>query len=317
MQHPVLAPDTPHSITRCPSGPGFTLVSAALLLLALLGGCATDGGSREDVTDVTDIADGDVAADAEGTPELVETRDAVPRAEPRSRSGNPPSYVVFGKRYYTKASSQGHVERGLASWYGKKFHGRRTSSGETYNMYSMTAAHKTLPLPTYVRVINLDNKRSIVVRVNDRGPFHDGRIIDLSYAAAKKLGVLKHGTARVEVRAIDARSNSGEDVLVAGDSPEHERNDTRVTTAQSAPDTATDRPVYLQVGAFGDPVNAERLRERLTDRVNNPILVENDDHDGLALYKVRIGPLASHGEAERLSTELASLGVGKVQLIQN
>jgi rare lipoprotein A len=128
--------------------------------------------------------------------------DAVPKAEPRSRYGNPASYVVYGKRYYTKDDGAGHVERGLASWYGPGFHGRRTSSGERYDMHAMTAAHKTLPLPTYAQVTNLDNGRSAVVRINDRGPFHGDRVIDLSRAAAVKLGVLATGTANVEVRAL-------------------------------------------------------------------------------------------------------------------
>ncbi len=160
-------------------------------LLVLLSGCASSAADK-------------YAAD------MVQVADAVPKVEPKSRYGNPKSYVVFGKRYHTKASSRGHVEKGLASWYGKKFHGRKTSSGERYNMYAMTAAHKTLPLPTYARVTNVKNGRSIVVRVNDRGPFHGKRIIDLSYVAARKLGVVKTGTAMVEVRAIDpSRPGSG------------------------------------------------------------------------------------------------------------
>jgi len=153
-----------------------------LLLLGLLGGCSGIGNK---------------------VPELSDTADAVPKVEPKSKYGNPKSYVVFGKRYYTKSSSRGHVERGLASWYGKKFHGRKTSNGERYNMYAMTAAHKTLPLPTYVRVSNLTNGRSTVVRVNDRGPFHGKRIIDLSYSAACRLGMAAQGIAMVEIRAID------------------------------------------------------------------------------------------------------------------
>jgi rare lipoprotein A len=169
-------------------------LGAALFMMGVLGlmvGCATTGG-------------GDGPPDEE--PDLSGIEDAVPKVEPRSRYGNPKSYVVFGKRYYTRAHSGGYVEKGLASWYGKKFHGRRTSSGERYNMYGMTAAHKTLPLPTYAQVTNLKNGRRVVVRVNDRGPFHGGRVIDLSYAAARKLGVVKTGTAMVEVRAIDPRN---------------------------------------------------------------------------------------------------------------
>jgi rare lipoprotein A (peptidoglycan hydrolase) len=129
--------------------------------------------------------------------------DAVPRVEPRSRYGNPPFYDVFGKRYYVLSSSVAYVERGVASWYGPGFHQVRTSTGEPYDMYGMTAAHKTLPLPAYVRVTNLQNGRSVVVRVNDRGPFVGNRIIDLSYTAASKLDMLRNGTAMVEVRAID------------------------------------------------------------------------------------------------------------------
>nr|VFJ58219.1 MAG: rare lipoprotein A [Candidatus Kentron sp. FM]VFJ62986.1 MAG: rare lipoprotein A [Candidatus Kentron sp. FM]VFK19661.1 MAG: rare lipoprotein A [Candidatus Kentron sp. FM] len=129
--------------------------------------------------------------------------DAVPRSDPKSPYGNPPSYAVYGQRYYVMESSLGYVKRGIASWYGRKFHGRRTSSGETYDMFAMTAAHRSLPLPTYVRVINLENGRQAIVRVNDRGPFHPDRIIDLSYAAAVKLHIAQRGTARVEIRAID------------------------------------------------------------------------------------------------------------------
>ncbi|MFO1427246.1 MAG: septal ring lytic transglycosylase RlpA family protein [Steroidobacteraceae bacterium] len=130
--------------------------------------------------------------------------DAVPRAEPRSRYGNPVSYEVFGKRYYVLATSEGYVERGTASWYGPGFHAERTSSGEPYDMYAMTAAHKTLPIPVYARVTNLRNGRSVVVRINDRGPFVGDRIIDLSYTAAWKLDMLREGTAPVELRVLPA-----------------------------------------------------------------------------------------------------------------
>ena len=128
--------------------------------------------------------------------------DPIPKREPRSRYGNPPAYEVFGQRYTVMDSSYGYQQRGVASWYGKKFHGRQTSSQEPYDMYAMTAAHKTLPLPTYVRVRNLRNNRTIVVRVNDRGPFVDNRIIDLSYSAAAKLDIIKDGTSLVEVTAL-------------------------------------------------------------------------------------------------------------------
>lgn len=132
--------------------------------------------------------------------------DAVPRAEPRSRSGNPHSYVVYGSRYYVLKSSRGYSESGIASWYGKKFHGRQTASGEIFDMYKMTAAHKTLPLPTYVEVTNLENRRKVIIKVNDRGPFHGKRLIDLSYVAAVKLGITENGTQRVHVKAIEPQA---------------------------------------------------------------------------------------------------------------
>jgi len=167
----------------CRRRSGVGLLLLLLLLLGLLSGCSGTGDKVPE--------------------KLSDIPDAKPKVEPKSKYGNPKSYVVFGRRYYTKASSKGYVERGLASWYGKKFHGRKTSNGERYNMYAMTAAHKSLPLPTYVRVTNLTNRRSTVVRVNDRGPFHGKRIIDLSYSAARKLGMAAKGVAMVEVRAID------------------------------------------------------------------------------------------------------------------
>jgi len=132
---------------------------------------------------------------------------AVPKPEPLSKYGNMTSYRVFGKRYYTLRTSKNYCQTGVASWYGTQFHAQRTSSGERYNMLAMTAAHKTLPLPTYVEVTNLNNNRKVVVKVNDRGPFESNRIIDLSYVAAKKLGMLGHGTARVRVKAINLYSN--------------------------------------------------------------------------------------------------------------
>ena len=135
-------------------------------------------------------------------PDVLDIPDAVPRAEPRGTRGNPPMYVVFGKRYYVMDSSAGWVERGTASWYGPGFHAQSTSLGEQYDMYAMTAAHKTLPIPCYAEVTNLRNGRKVVVRINDRGPFVGDRIIDLSYTAAAKLDMLMQGTAPVEVRVV-------------------------------------------------------------------------------------------------------------------
>lgn len=224
----------------------------------------------------------------------MEVGDAVPKIEPLSRYGNPSSYVVFGKRYYTLASSDGFVERGIASWYGTKFHGRRTSSGEPYDMYAMTAAHKSLPLPTYARVTHLGNGKSIVVRINDRGPFHGNRIIDLSYVAAGRLGMLKAGTAPVEVRALD---------------PSQGASSANSVLATSAPPRTR---IYLQVGAFAKLENAETLRRSiagLSADVESTIAPVRQTMT--TLYRVRLGPLASVEAAELLSAALFRAGIEK------
>lgn len=216
--------------------------------------------------------------------------DAVPREAPRSRYGNPDTYEVFGETYRVMASASGHQERGIASWYGSKFHGRRTSSGEPYDMYAMTAAHRNLPLPTWVEVRNLGNDRRIVVKVNDRGPFADNRIIDLSYAAAAKLGMLGTGTAPVEIRTVTAADEEAEVIEAA----------TSVETADPAP---ADGPAYwLQVAAFGEAANAERMVSDLEAAgVDQPVQVETGD-DGI--HRVRLGPL---DDAEAVDTATEAL----------
>jgi rare lipoprotein A (peptidoglycan hydrolase) len=176
----------------------YRLAAIALALAAVLSGCA--GAPRVSAPPPTVQVPPRSALPPPAR--LLDVPDAIPRAEPRSIYGNPPSYEVFGKRYYVMASSVGYVERGVASWYGPGFHKELTSVREPYDMYGMTAAHKTLPLPAYVRVTNLQNGRSCVVRVNDRGPFVGNRIIDLSYTAAAKLDMLRDGTAMVEVRVL-------------------------------------------------------------------------------------------------------------------
>lgn len=224
--------------------------------------------------------------------------DAQPKTEPRSRYGNPASYTVHGKRYYTLKTSGGYRERGIASWYGTKFHGRRTSSGEPYDMYAMTAAHKTLPLPTYVRVTNLENQRSVVLRVNDRGPFHTNRIIDLSYAAAWKLGILSKGTGFVEVLALDPRS------------PEP------VTTAKTNPSPATE-PVqlYLQTGSFSVRANAEQMKWRMQIVSGGPVYIEPVQISGRTTYRVRVGPIANVTKADRLAQQLSDLGLETPRIV--
>ena len=237
--------------------------------------------------------------------------DAVPKVEARSRSGNPPFYQVFGQRYYVLSSSVGYVERGVASWYGPGFHKVRTSAGEPYDMYAMTAAHKTLPLPAYVRVTNLQNGRSVVVRVNDRGPFVDNRIIDLSYSAALKLDVVRNGTAFVEVRSIDP-SQPAETLAAAP---------LTVPAAPTAPvapplnpPPAANAPLFVQAGAFSDPENAKRLAAKLGSGGYGNIFVRDDEIAGRRMYRVRIGPIQNVAEFDRVTAALKRDGVRDVHL---
>ena len=222
---------------------------------------------------------------------------AVPKHEPLSRYGNPVSYVVYGKRYYTLPSSKGYKERGLASWYGTKFHGKRTSSGEPYDLYGMTAAHKTLPLPTYVEVTNLANDRTVILKVNDRGPFHDDRLIDLSYAAAAKLDILGNGTGRVEVSAIDTGTP-----VTATDT---------VTVIPPAGDLAEDAVLYLQVGAFSNRENAERLQGKILAEDIAAVRIVDSPGDNGTLYKVQVGPLSGTAEVDRVARALKPLGISE------
>lgn len=235
--------------------------------------------------------------------------DAVPKHEERTRAGNPETYVVLGKRYYVRKSSYGYVERGIASWYGKKFHGRKTSNGETYNMYAMTAAHKTLPIPSYLQVTNLKNGKEVVVRVNDRGPFHENRIIDLSYAAASKLGISQAGTGLVEIRAIEPGEPASRTTTLAN-SATPDKPDV------SAP-VSTPHPhrLYLQLGSFISPENAESLRARLTLNDVQGVAVEQSTVDRKRIYRVRIGPLKSVEEADRLALQIDRLGIGVPSIV--
>ncbi len=300
--------------------PAWVIIVSVLLVLT---GCA---GRGERLADSDEIP-----------PEIARIPDAVPKVEPLSRSGNASTYVVFGKRYYTKKSSRGHVERGLASWYGKPFHGRKTSSGEVYDMHAMTAAHKTLPLPTYARVTNVENGRSIVVKINDRGPFHGPRIVDLSYTAAVKLGVVKRGTAKVEVRAIDPRRSGSQTnaFLARQETPTKPRRTAPLNTPAppaleqppAIPQTLAQAPrpparqgqtLYLQVGAFGDQKNAQRLRALLAKQLaDDPVLILQPPQFGARLYRVRIGPLSDAREAQRISRRVADLGVGMPEQVWN
>lgn len=209
-----------------------------------------------------------------------------PRPEPRARYGNHSPYTVNGTTYHVRTSASGYRERGLASWYGRKFHGRTTSSGEPFDMYKVSAAHKTLPLPSWVKVKNLDNGRALTVRVNDRGPFAEGRIIDLSYAAAVKLGIVEAGTAPVEVTALDF-----------GDQP------ARVAARPVSV------PVTLQAGAFSQRGSADRIARRLRDAGIRPVDIQRTRQSGSTLWRVRVGPLWEAAHAEALVRRILDLGL--------
>lgn len=218
----------------------------------------------------------------------------------KSSRGNPPVYEVFGERYYVLNSSHGYRERGVASWYGKKFHGKPTSSGEIYDMYDMTAAHKTLPLPTTVRVTNLRNGRSVIVKVNDRGPFIDNRIIDLSYAAARQLDMITNGTAFVAVESLSIDTDAVP--LSAAVRPE------------STPDEITTQ-LYLQIGAFGEQVNARQLQQQLETSGLANVVIRYDNGNEPALYRVRLGPITGIDEYDALIAKMAAMQIAETHLV--
>ncbi len=222
--------------------------------------------------------------------ELLSLPDATPRAEPLSKRGNPAFYEVQGERYFVKSSAVGYVERGVASWYGPGFHQEFTSNGEPYDMYGLTAAHKTLPLPCYVQVTNLSNGKQVTLRVNDRGPFKTGRIIDLSYTAAAKLDMLRDGTALVEVRA-----------LTPGEAN------------TSLPNNAI-KPIYVQAGAFNSASNADRLVGELRNKGFSQAGVYSEMLNGQSLFRVRIGPINTVNHFDQIVSQLKALGIADARL---
>jgi rare lipoprotein A len=269
-------------------------------------------------------------------------QDAVPM--PNNGPVKAAPYSVLGKQYYPIPDARKYSAIGPASWYGTKFHGQATANGETYDLYGMTAAHKTLPLPSYVRVTNLDNGKTVILRVNDRGPFYSDRIIDLSFAAAKKLGYAEVGTARVKVEGIDPHewwAQQGQPVPLVLAQPQTvaqsaKNNVVQVSAAsveQYVPPpqqhAAAVLPVqidakknasvaasglYLQVAAFANPDAAELLKAKLSETVSAPVFVSSVVHNQQILHRVRLGPFSSQGEAERLqsSVRLAKLGEPRV-----
>lgn len=263
-----------------------------------------------------------------------------PPAPPNASKNASSSYVVKGKRYHVKSDAKDHVENGTASWYGKRFHGRRTSSGERFDMHAMTAAHKNLPLSSLIQVTNLENGRSAVVRVNDRGPFHGNRVLDLSYAAASQLDMVDKGMAKVKIQVIDANKpalNEGlQRMFVAAadklrvdkqpdkapfvPSPGADEKITqsgpgRLTSEHAYAKVVPSAAIYLQVGSFQNRTHAETLRQKLVAKLEETVLVRTDTANDRSPYMVQVGPIDSKDEASDLSRRVASLGVDNLQIV--
>jgi len=237
--------------------------------------------------------------------------DAQPRVEPLNKYANRP-YTVLGKNYVPETRFVPYKSRGIASWYGRKFQGQRTSSGELYDMYAMSAAHPILPIPSYARVTNLRNNKSVVVRVNDRGPFYNGRIIDLSYAAAYKLGIAAQGSGMVEVESVQP----GTEILVAQAPKPAEPDPPPAAPVQVVPASAEASGIYLQLGAFSVKANAEQFLTRLRSQLagfNETLSIFTKD----GLFRVHAGPYANRSEAQNAADKLgATLGFKPVLLIR-
>lgn len=271
------------------ASPGVYGWSLLLLSVALLSACG-----RHEVRPQDPVQDSAPL----GPVNISNISEPIPKWEPFSKYGNPETYEVFGKTYRVKKSARNYKTKGIASWYGTKFHGRRTSSGEPYDMYKFTAAHKTLPLPTYARVTNLDNNRSIIVKINDRGPFHDQRIIDLSYVAAIKLGIDKKGTGRVEVATIPTSN--------------------KTTIAKKGINGHKVFNIYLQMGAFSEVDNAHRMRGKLGRAGFKQVQIWPPNRKQAAdYYRVMLGPLESREKTDKISSTLDELGFTQTRVIMD
>lgn len=250
----------------------WTVAGVFVFCLTQLSGCSFIGIGHKEV-------DGIPSVDIDAS----KIADAVPRSEPYHPYGTK-DYVVGGRRYHVLKSSKGYVRTGNASWYGTKFHGNSTSTQERYNLYGMTAASTELPLPSYVQVTNLRNGKHIVVRVNDRGPFHSKRILDLSYAAAKKLDFVDSGTAPVKIVGIDPKTwNKGSQA----------------------------KKIYLQVGAFSQLDNAKQLSTKIAKLTDKPTSIDHSN----SLYRVHVGPIACETQGNKLKHRLEENGFNKVVVV--
>jgi rare lipoprotein A len=295
----------------------WTFAGALVVLVALLNACSNTGkkaGSGDSSTSSSggryQGKDKDWGPDKEI--DMSNVPDAVPRYENRTIAGNKNPYTVLGKTYYLMDDERAYKERGKASWYGYKFNGERTSNGELYDMFAMTGAHKTLPIPSYVRVTNLENRKSVIVRINDRGPFHDGRIVDLSYAAAQRLGITRRGTGDVEVEIVvpggDPRPplRAGKTVLSAG------AKEAGIVSKAEAGVTSQDNNLpegtYLQIGAFGVEASAKQFANSVRKALSFPVVISATAAPG-KLYRVRIGPFTDAQSMQNARDQLQKIDI--------
>jgi rare lipoprotein A len=259
-----------------------------VFFISLVNGCTstmqTKDGAPDYPTDVSNIPD------------------AKPKPEKLAKYGNKPVYRVLGKKYHVMSSAKNYHERGIASWYGTKFNRARTSSGEPYDMLAMTAAHKTLPLPTYVEVTNLKNGNKVIVKINDRGPFSSKRLIDLSYVAAKKLDMIGHGTTYVNVKAIDPTEAYEHPELLAARHAKSKK-------AYAAIKSDHSKSVYLRVGSFKNRLYAEKLKKRLIPVAKSHVAITHLSKTSKKLYRVDIGPLRDVAAADSIKKKLRALGL--------
>ena len=250
--------------------------------------------------------------------------DADPQVEPYSRWGNRP-YVVFGQTYTPRTDAQPFKQRGIGSWYGKKFHGQKTSSGELYDMYKMTAAHPTLPIPSYVRVTNLVNNKQVILRVNDRGPFHSSRIIDLSYTAALKLGYLGKGSGELEVERLlpihiaqiqkEKQENAGRPAAPDQAEPATGQNAAAALPPSPVKYETAAAGFYLQLGSYGQAHNAQAVRSRLLKAGSDKFQPIEVVQSG-ALYRLYCGPYVSQSAALEAAQQMQSTGTAKPLIVQ-
>ncbi len=307
-----------------------------LLILSWLAGCSSSTQTRQGASESSSPnSSASPAGRYQGKPtdwgpdkeiDMSHVPDAVPRYENRTIAGNKNPYTVLGKTYHLMTDERAYIERGKASWYGFKFNGERTSNGELYDMFAMTGAHKTLPIPSYVRVTNLDNRSSVIVRINDRGPFHAGRIIDLSYAAAQRLGITRAGTGNVEVEVVVPEGDPRPPLRmrkqdkVARDSglvsqAEVGGANAGVKLADGAKvDSKLPDGTYLQIAAFGVEKSAKQFAASVKAKLSFPVIISAIKEPN-KLYRVRVGPFKDAQSIQTARDELGAINISEVHVV--